>query len=94
MNSSLFHRKVQLELSYVQWNVYDEAFLELGSIRLSNLDQDLRKDVFVFDEIVEKIIYLLRCAQRELLSVQIMTRYVDYVHFVHQVIEEDLPLLR
>jgi hypothetical protein len=43
-NSSHVHHKVQLVLSFVQWNVRDEAFLELGSILLNNLDQHLKEE--------------------------------------------------
>lgn len=41
MNSLLFHRMVQPVLSFVQWNVHDEASLEFDSILLNNLDLDL-----------------------------------------------------
>ncbi len=62
MNSSLVHHRVQLVLSFVQWNVHDEAFLELGSILLNNLDQNLKKKNFlylVFYKRMSKIILLI-----------------------------------
>lgn len=92
MNSSLVHRMVQLVLSFVQWNVYDEAFLELDSMLLNNLDLDLNRRFVSSLFKHENVFYLLQYVRKELLAVQIMTRYVDYVHDVHQVIEEDLEV--
>ena len=43
MNSLPLHRRVQLGLSFVQWNVYDEASLELDSVLLNNLDLNLNR---------------------------------------------------
>ena len=47
MNSLYVHHKVQFVLSFVQWNVHDEASLELGSILSNNLDHYLITIIFI-----------------------------------------------
>ena len=66
MNSLYVHHNVQSVLSFVQWNVRDEAFLELGSILLKNRDSHLKKTEFIIQDeqiIVSHfiVIYLTDC---------------------------------
>jgi hypothetical protein len=90
MNSLRVHHRAQFVLSFVQLNDHDEAFLERCSILSNNLDQHLEKKYKSHMKMITNInAHQLQYEQIMLIFALIMTRYVNYGHYVHLVIEKD-----
>jgi hypothetical protein len=88
MNSLSVHHMVLFELLLLLLNVHDEAFLEHHLILSNNSDHYLEEkyETLVF---MNNSSYLLQYERIMLFFVEIMPRYVNCVHYVHLVFEED-----
>lgn len=89
MNSLSVRHMVQSELLLVLFYDHDEAFLEHHLILLNNFDHHL--NIRIKNKKRTDLYHSYRSLYGRIMLffVEIKTRYVNYVHYVHLTIEED-----